>query len=88
MIRTTQSTVSFATEFVLPGFDSPLPPGKYLVDHDEEAMEGSSRIAWRCVAAFIHLPAIGLGSSTRQMVPVKPADLQAALEKDGQTPSS
>lgn len=86
MIRTTQTTVSFATDFTLPGFDSPLPPGEYLVDHDEEAMEGPSRIAWRRVAAFIHLPAIGTRSSTRQMMPVRPSDLDAALEKDGQRP--
>ena len=39
-------------------------------------------LAWRRVAAFIHLPAIRHASSTQQMVPINPADLDAALEKD------
>jgi hypothetical protein len=82
MNRTTQTTISFSSPFMLPGFEAPQPAGDYRVDVDEEMIEGVSRIAWRRTAAFIHLPAIGRGSSTSQMVPVAPADLDAAIQKD------
>ncbi len=80
--RTTQSTVRFSSAVLLPGMDEPLPAGDYLVDHDEESLDDLSRIAWRRTGAFIHFPAIGSGSLTRQMLPITPADLDAALEKD------
>lgn len=84
--RTTQTTVRFSSAFVLPGFDTPQPAGEYRVDHDEEVIEGVSHLAWRRVCTFIHLPAIGAPAGLRQMVPVVPADLEAALAKD-QNPS-
>ncbi len=80
--RTTRSTVRFSSPVQLPGLDGPLPAGDYLVDHDEETIDDLSRIAWRRTGAFIHLPAIGSGSLTRQMLPIAPADLEAAIEKD------
>ena len=46
--------------FLLPGFDAPQPAGDYRVDQDEELIEAFSRLAWRRVGAFIHLPAIGM----------------------------
>ena len=81
--RTTQTVVHFSSAFRLPGFDAPQPAGNYRVDHDEEAIEGvHSRLAWRRIGAFIHIPAIDLPSSTHQMVAINPADLEAALNKD------
>ena len=80
--RTTQTVVRFSSAFLLPGFDAPQPAGEYRVDQDEESIDGLSRLAWRRVAAFIHLPAIALQVPTQQMVPINPADLDAALEKD------
>ena len=82
--RTTQTVVRFSSAFLLPGFDAPQPAGEYRVDQDEESIDGLSRLAWRRVAAFIHLPAIALQVPTQQMVPINPADLDAALEKDHQ----
>ena len=84
--RTKQTTVSFTDAFELPGFDQPMPAGDYRVDHDEEQIDGLSWEAWRCVGAFIHLPAIAVKSSTRQMLPVNPVDLDAALDKDRRKP--
>jgi hypothetical protein len=80
--RTTQITVSFSFPFLLPGLDAPQPAGEYSVDYDEEAIEGISRLAWRRVGTFIHLPAISMSGSRQQMVPINPADLEIALEKD------
>ena len=82
--RTTQTVVRFSSAFLLPGFDAPQPAGEYRVDQDEESIDGLSRLAWRRLAVFIHLPAIALQVPTQQMVPINPADLDAALEKDHQ----
>ncbi|MGO4830810.1 hypothetical protein AB4144_00685 [Rhizobiaceae sp. 2RAB30] len=82
--RTTQTVVHFSAPFRLPDFDTLQPAGDYRVDHDEETVEGASCLAWRRVGAFIHLPAISATGSTQQMVPINPADLDAALEKDKQ----
>ena len=82
--RTRQTVVRFSSAFTLPGFDAPQPAGEYRVDQDEESIDGLSRIAWLRVAAFIHLPAIAMQAHTQQMVPINPADLDAALEKDRQ----
>lgn len=68
--------------FPVAGLDAPQPAGDYRVDHDEELVEGISRLAWRRIGAFIHLPAIAAHASMQQMVPINPADLEAALEQD------
>ncbi|WP_288142765.1 hypothetical protein [Mesorhizobium sp.] len=57
--RTTQTVVHFSSAFRLPGFEAWQPAGDYRVDR----FRGSSRLAWRRVDAFIHLPAIALQSS-------------------------
>ena len=82
--RITQTVARFNSPFVLPGFEAPQPAGEYRVDHDEELMEAFTRLAWRRVGTFIHLPAIASKSSTRRMVRINPAVLDAALEKDQQ----
>jgi hypothetical protein len=83
--RTKQTIVHFSSAFQLPGFDVLQPAGEYRVDYDEEVIDGLSRLAWLRVAAFIHLPAVGTTGSAQQMVPINPADLDAALEQDRQT---
>ena len=80
--RTRETVVSFASPFRLAGFDAPLPAGDYRLDHDEEAIDHASRLAWRRVASFLHLPALGSASAARQMVPVDPAALAGAIEKE------
>jgi hypothetical protein len=80
--RTTQRVIRFVSPFSLPGFGAQQPPGEYLVNDDEEPIEGALHLAWRRVATFIYLPAISTRSLMQQMVPVDPADLQAALEQD------
>lgn len=81
-VRTTKSTVLFSAEFLLYGFDDPLPAGEYQVERDEEQLGTASFTGYRHVATFIHVPAIAVRSPTRQMVPVDPAELEAALAKD------
>lgn len=83
--RTTHTVVQFKSAFVLPGFDKPQPAGDYAVDNDEELIDAASRLVWRRTSTFIHLPAISAPASKQQMVPVDPADLDAALEHDRTT---
>lgn len=80
--RSSQIIVRFSFPFALRGLDSVQPAGEYRVDQDDELIDLASRLAWRRVGAFFHLPAIGPNITTRQMVPIHPADLDAALEKD------
>lgn len=80
--RTTRTVVHFSSAFLLPGVDLPQPAGDYRTEHDEESIEGVSWHAWLRVRSFIHLPAIGLQGATHRMVPIRSADLDAALEKD------
>jgi hypothetical protein len=80
--RTTQTVVRFSSDFLLPGFDEPAAAGSYRIDHDEESFEGTSWVAWRRVGSFIHLPAIGARKTMHEMIPLDPADLDAALARD------
>ena len=79
--RTTQTTVRFPSPFVLPELGE-QPAGDYRIDHDEEAIEGLSHIAWQRTGTFIRLPSIGTQSPTQQMVPIGPGTINAALEQD------
>lgn len=81
-MRITQATVRFTSPFLLYGFDKPQPAGEYLVDYDDELIEGLSWLAYRRVGTFIHLPATGTRSSKRQIVQIDAADLESALTKD------
>lgn len=80
--RSMQQVVHFLSAFSLLGFDTSQPPGEYLVDLDEETVESGSSLAWRRVAAFIHLQAISIRATTLHSVPIAPAFLKAALEQD------
>lgn len=82
--RTTETTIRFTLPFLLPGHGEPQPAGEYRVDTHEELIDGIGRLAWRRIGTFIHLPAIAAQATTRQMVPIDPADLDAALKKDQQ----
>lgn len=82
--RTTQTIIRFTAPFMLPGFDAAQPAGDYRVDQDEELLDISSRLAWKRVGAFIHLPAIDIDGKTHQIALIDPDDLDAALEKDHQ----
>ncbi|MBZ0164228.1 MAG: hypothetical protein K8H74_16125 [Notoacmeibacter sp.] len=80
--RTTQTVVRFSNAFQLPGVDEPQPSGDYRVDRDEELIEGVSRLVWRHVGAFIHLPAIDIQSPMQRMVPISLGEIEATLQKE------
>lgn len=81
-IRTTSRAVTFHRPFVLDGFDEELPAGTYVVDTDEELLEGLSFPAYRRVATLIHLEAHTGRPGLRQTLTIDPASLDAALARD------
>jgi len=81
--RTTHSIAHFTAPFGLGGLEGQLPAGDYDVDHDEELVEGTSRLAWRRVATFIHLPARAVKNpTTSQLVAIDHVELETALKRD------
>jgi hypothetical protein len=51
--RTTGETVTFLHPFKLSGFDDIQPAGRYLVETDEERLEGLSFPVYRRLSTFI-----------------------------------
>jgi hypothetical protein len=58
------------------------PAGDYILDTDDELIEGLSRLAYRRVATLLHLPSTSLSQGRAELLSVSPAELDAALEKD------
>lgn len=77
--RTTQTTIVFRSPFILKGLDKAAPAGSYLLETDEELIEGVSILAYHRTAALLHLPR-GKGGS--EVVSVDPSELEAALVRD------
>ena len=57
-VRTTRTTISVSQPFELRDLDDIQPAGDYLLDTDEELIEGLSRLAYRRVATLLHLPSM------------------------------
>jgi hypothetical protein len=76
--RTTTASVTFRGPFRLAGFDRAEPPGTYEVETDEELIDLNGRTAYRRIATMLYLRQGG----TTRAIPIEPAELQAALERD------
>jgi hypothetical protein len=83
-VRTDRTTVSFAHPFSLKELDGVQPAGEYLLETDNEMIEGFSRLAYRRVATLLTVPRIAASQSLSQRVSVDQTDLDAALMKDRQ----
>jgi len=83
-VRTDRTTISFAHPFSLRELDGVQPAGEYLVETDNEMIEGFSRLAYRRVATLLTIPRIAESQSLSQRVSVDQTDLDAALMKDRQ----
>lgn len=81
-LRTSTRIVTFARPFELAGFDEPQPAGSYSVETDEELVEGLSFPAHRRIATLMRLPALSGISGTVHTVPIDPAELEQALQRD------
>jgi hypothetical protein len=79
--RMTSKTVMFRRPFVLTGFERIGLAGSYVVDTEEEQIEGVSISAWRRVATVIRVPHAG----ATEYVTIDNADLDEALARDAES---
>ena len=82
--RTNAVSVTFHRPFSLSGIDQLQPAGTYVVETDEELIEGLSFSAYRRVATTIRLPVQSSRAGFSQSVPINPVDLDGALAMDAQ----
>jgi hypothetical protein len=86
-IRTSTTTVTFQHPFTLEGLD-PQPAGDYVVDTDEELLEGISFPVYQRVSTQIHLHASAGNPGRMEIATVDPILLQRALSLDAEAPVS
>lgn len=85
--RTTTKSVTFAHPFVLGELKEVLPPGVYVVEADEELIEGVDVIAYRRVAIVFHLPSTSANPALTRTITLHPRELDAALVRDAAFPT-
>lgn len=83
-IRSTESMVTFNHPFRMSAFDDLLPAGTYRVVTDEEEILGLSFLAYQRIATSLQTPSISAPDGQSQSVPIQPAELTSALERDDQ----
>jgi len=78
--RTIETTVTFKRPFALTGLNEELPAGDYIVETEEELVDGISYAAYRRTSTVLRLPArSGPPQLTRAMT-VDPAELDEAMD--------
>jgi hypothetical protein len=80
--RTKVETVSFLHPFKLDGIDDVQPPGRYVVETDDEEIDGLSLPVYRRLSMVIHIGGTPGTSETARAVPLDPAELAAARASD------
>ncbi len=83
-MRTTSRTVTFTHPFVLSGIVEEQPAGTYTVETDEELIGNGSLTAYRRISTLIRLPGRPGRLVLEQVVDLDPAELAAALARDGE----
>jgi hypothetical protein len=84
--RIRQETVTFQNNFSLSGFDRIQPPGRYVVEIEEELITELSFAAFRRIATVIRLPSSQLGGY--QVETIDLLELDVALKRDAALGSS
>ena len=74
--------MTFASPFVLGGSDEVLPAGAYIVETDEELLEGLSFPAYRRILTLIHLHAEPKYPGRMRTLTIDPTELDAAFVRD------
>ena len=77
-MRTTRESVTFDHPFSLAAVGEVQPACTYIVEIDEELIDGLSFLAYRRVATTIYLPLHPRGPGSVQAVRVEPRELTAA----------
>ena len=77
-IRSTRKPVTFSAPFRLSGFEELLSAGTYVVETDEEALEGQAHTGFRRIATTIGIRT----GATIEHHQIDPRELEAALQRD------
>jgi hypothetical protein len=77
--RTTGTRVTFFRPFKLNAMDSAHPAGSYVIETDEELLEGLSRPVYRRTATYIVLPGAAGSGIASETVKIEPGELLTAL---------
>lgn len=85
-VRISRRTVTFARPFFVPGIDAEQPSGSYVVETEEERLEGLSFAAHRRIATLIHLPVHPLSGGLAHVAPIDPKMLEDACGQDAPAP--
>ena len=56
--RTSDATVTFSRPFVIDGFEQELPAGDYVIETEEELIEGLSFPAYKRISTTLHIDRI------------------------------
>ncbi|MGH0242393.1 hypothetical protein GHK51_26770 [Sinorhizobium meliloti] len=80
--RTSHRTVHFDKPFWISGLSEMVTAGDYVVDEEEELIEGLSWTAYRRVATFITLPATTENNYRMRLVPIDPEEIEALIAFD------
>jgi len=80
--RSIERTLTFRRPFSLSAVEGPLPSGTYRVVTEEEQLEGLSFNAYQRTRTLIFLPANSRPGKAREIIPIDPNELDAALAAD------
>lgn len=75
-------TVTFTRPFVIDGFQQELPAGDYLVETEEELIQGVSFPAYRRVSTILRVERIPGRPGLKESWQIEPEALEAALVRD------
>jgi hypothetical protein len=82
MNRTTTRSVTFRHPFTITGIDGWQPAGAYIIEMEDELLQGISFPAWRRVHTAIRLPQHPGASKAEQVAVIGSGELDAALAGD------
>lgn len=84
-IRTQQHSITFTRAFTVAGIDRVQPAGCYLIETDEELIEGLSFIAYRRISTRIRLAPDPARRGVQETVEVNSPEIAAALKEQAHT---
>lgn len=79
-VRTTGEPVTLSHPFRTSALDRVQPAGTHRIVTDEEETIGLSFLAFRRKATMLHVPAIEVSATAREIVPIDSAEPDAILE--------
>jgi hypothetical protein len=79
--RTARHSITFTQPFTVPGIEREQPPGTYVIETEEELIEGLSFDAYRRTSTRIRLAADPRRPGVEEVVEVNAPEILAALAK-------